>query len=164
MVKLHTTLGTITLELDESKAPDTVRNFLDYVNSGFYDGTIFHRVIDGFMIQGGGFEPGMQQKPARAPIRNEADNGLQNRAYTRRHGAHARPALRVQSVLHQRGRQRFPGLQRAHAAGLGLLRVRARGRRQGSGGPDQAACQTGSRGTHDDVPLEDVVIRKAEVV
>ena len=82
MVKLHTTLGEITLELNEAKAPATVLNFLEYVNSGFYDGTIFHRVIDNFMVQGGGFEPGLRQKTARGPIRNEADNGLQNVAYS----------------------------------------------------------------------------------
>ena len=82
MVKLHTTMGVITLELDAAKAPITVKNFLEYVNSGFYSNTIFHRVIDGFMLQGGGFEPGMKQKATRAPIKNEADNGLKNRAYT----------------------------------------------------------------------------------
>jgi len=78
MIKLHTNHGTIVLELDADKAPQTVANFLQYAKEGFYDGTIFHRVIDGFMIQGGGMEPGMQEKPTRAPIRNEADNGLSN--------------------------------------------------------------------------------------
>src|SRR5438128_1093241 len=82
MVKLHTNFGVITLELDEKNAPDTVANFLAYVKSGFYDKTVFHRVIDGFMIQGGGFEPGMKQKPTKNPIKNEADNGLKNEAYT----------------------------------------------------------------------------------
>ena len=75
-------LGTITLELDAEKAPVTVANFLEYVNKGHYDGTIFHRVIPGFMIQGGGFEPGMDQKPTAAEIKNEADNGLKNDKYT----------------------------------------------------------------------------------
>ena len=82
MIKLHTNLGDITLELDSEKAPLTVQNFKDYVTSGHYDNTIFHRVIDGFMIQGGGFEPGMIQKPSRAPIQNEAANGLKNDKYT----------------------------------------------------------------------------------
>ena len=82
MVRLHTNLGTITLDLDVEKAPATVENFLAYVNSGFYNNTLFHRVIDGFMIQGGGFERGMKQKPVRAPIKNEAANGLKNSAYT----------------------------------------------------------------------------------
>ena len=81
-VKLHTTLGAIVMELDEAKAPETTRNFLDYVASGFYANTVFHRVIDGFMIQGGGFEPGMTQKPTRDMIENEASNGLKNEAYT----------------------------------------------------------------------------------
>lgn len=82
MVKLHTNLGDITIQLDAEKAPETVKNFLAYVNSGFYTNTIFHRVIDGFMIQGGGFEPGMRQKEVNAPIKNEAANGLKNDIYT----------------------------------------------------------------------------------
>ena len=77
-VLMETSMGTITLELDAAKAPETVRNFVDYAASGHYDGTIFHRVIDGFMIQGGGFTKDMNQKPTRAPIRNEAMNGLKN--------------------------------------------------------------------------------------
>lgn len=81
-VRLETTLGDITLELFESEAPKTVANFLQYVSEGYYDGTIFHRVIDGFMIQGGGFEPEMDQKPARGNIENEAENGLSNDAGT----------------------------------------------------------------------------------
>ncbi len=81
-VRLETTLGNITLELDESQAPKTVANFLQYVSDAFYDETIFHRVIDGFMIQGGGFEPGMTEKPAKASIENEADNGLRNNTGT----------------------------------------------------------------------------------
>ena len=76
MIKLHTNYGTITIELDSDKAPITAQNFLEYVNSGHYDNTLFHRVIDGFMIQGGGFEPGMKQKKTLAPIKNEAANGL----------------------------------------------------------------------------------------
>jgi len=78
MVKLQTNHGTITLELNADKAPETVKNFLAYVEAGHYDNTIFHRVIDGFMIQCGGFAPGMEQKPVGAPIQNEAQNGLKN--------------------------------------------------------------------------------------
>ncbi len=78
MIKLHTNHGVITLELDAEKAPKTAENFLQYAQAGFYDGTIFHRVINGFMIQGGGFEPGMKQKPTQAPVENEAKNGLKN--------------------------------------------------------------------------------------
>ena len=78
MVIIRTTFGDITLELDAEKAPKTVANFLQYAEDGFYDGTIFHRVIDNFMIQGGGFEPNMDQKPCGEPVENEADNGLKN--------------------------------------------------------------------------------------
>ena len=79
---IETSMGSITLELDDAKAPITVKNFLDYVKSGHYDGTIFHRVIDGFMIQGGGFTKSMDQKPTKAPIKNEAANGLSNKRGT----------------------------------------------------------------------------------
>jgi peptidyl-prolyl cis-trans isomerase B (cyclophilin B) len=82
LVKLETSMGDITLELDPDKAPATVANFLKYVKDGFYNGTIFHRVINGFMIQGGGFDAEMNQKPTQEPIKNEADNGLTNDAYT----------------------------------------------------------------------------------
>ncbi len=82
LVKLETSLGEITLELYPDKAPATVANFLQYVKDGFYDGTIFHRVIPTFMIQGGGFDAQMTQKPTKAPVKNEADNGLKNEAYT----------------------------------------------------------------------------------
>ena len=82
MVNIHTNLGTITLQLDAEKAPISVANFLKYVEGGFYSNTLFHRVIDGFMIQGGGFEPGMKQKTTFAQIQNEANNGLKNEAYT----------------------------------------------------------------------------------
>ena len=82
MIKLHTNFGVIGLELDAEKAPESAKNFLAYAEAGHYDNTIFHRVIDGFMIQGGGFEPGMKQKPCKAPIKNEADNGLPNAKYT----------------------------------------------------------------------------------
>ena len=78
MIKLHTSHGTITVELFADKAPLTVANFVEYVKAGHYDNTVFHRVIDGFMVQGGGFEPGMKQKPTRATVKNEADNGLKN--------------------------------------------------------------------------------------
>lgn len=81
-VILNTNHGKIKLELDAEKAPKTVENFLAYVRAGHYDGTIFHRVIDGFMIQGGGFEPGMKQKPTNDPVENEAKNGLKNAPYT----------------------------------------------------------------------------------
>jgi peptidyl-prolyl cis-trans isomerase B (cyclophilin B) len=81
-VRLNTTMGSITLELDRERAPRTVENFLSYVRNGHYNNTLFHRVINGFMIQGGGFEPGMRQKPTAKPIQNEAANGLKNNRYT----------------------------------------------------------------------------------
>ncbi|OZB67909.1 MAG: cyclophilin, partial [Thiomonas sp. 14-64-326] len=82
MVELQTNHGNIRIELDTEHAPKSSENFLAYVRSGHFDGTVFHRVIDGFMIQGGGFEPGMKQKPTLAPIQNEANNGLKNDRYT----------------------------------------------------------------------------------
>src|SRR5262249_17526172 len=82
MVRLHTNFGVITIELDAKKAPKTAENFLNYVRSGHYDNTLFHRVINGFMVQGGGFEPGMRQKATKAPVENEATNGLRNSKYT----------------------------------------------------------------------------------
>lgn len=82
MVTLHTTMGDITLELFADKAPQTVENFLTYVKSGHYDGTVFHRVIDGFMVQGGGYARGMEEKPTNAPVKNEADNGISNEVGT----------------------------------------------------------------------------------
>lgn len=81
-VEVKTSMGDVVIELYPDKAPKTVENFLDYANSGFYNGTVFHRVIDGFMVQGGGFDQSLRQKPTRAPIRNEADNGLKNTLYT----------------------------------------------------------------------------------
>ena len=81
-VEMQTSAGALTIELDDAKAPESVRNFLAYVAKGHYDGTVFHRVIKGFMIQGGGFEVGMKQKPTDEPIQNEAKNGLKNRKYT----------------------------------------------------------------------------------
>ena len=81
-VEMQTSAGTLRIELDDEKAPRTVQNFLEYVRKGHYDGTIFHRVIQGFMLQGGGFDADMQQKPSAAPIQNEAGNGLKNKRYT----------------------------------------------------------------------------------
>lgn len=81
-VEMQTSAGTLRIELDDEKAPRTVQNFLEYVRKGHYDGTIFHRVIKGFMLQGGGFDADMQQKPTAAPIQNEANNGLKNKRYT----------------------------------------------------------------------------------
>jgi peptidyl-prolyl cis-trans isomerase B (cyclophilin B) len=160
-VRLSTSLGDITLELDAQRAPKTVENFLSYVDDGFYDGTIFHRVIDGFMVQGGGFEPGLKQKSARAPIQNEAANGLTNDAYT--------IAMARTSEPHSASAQFFINVKDNdflnHTApttqGWGYC---AFGRVvEGKEVVDKIKrVATGSRGFHQDVPAEDVVIRRAE--
>ena len=132
-VRMTTNHGDIVIELDADKAPVTVANFLGYVKSGFYDGTIFHRVIPGFMIQGGGFEPGMNQKETQAPIKNEADNGLKNLTGTLAMARTNDPQSRHRAVLHQHQGQRLPQPQRTDRAGLGLLRVRQGRRGHGRG-------------------------------
>ena len=161
MVKLHTTLGTITLQLDAEKAPLSVKNFTDYVNAGFYNGTIFHRVIDGFMIQGGGFEPGMKQKPTNAPIRNEAANGLRNETYTiamaRTSDPHSATAQFFINVKNN-GFLDYPGQDGWGYAVFGKVI-------EGKDVVDAIAkVQVGTSGFHQDVPKADVVITKAEVV
>jgi peptidyl-prolyl cis-trans isomerase B (cyclophilin B) len=163
MVKLHTTLGEITLELDEAKAPATVRNFLEYVNGGFYDGTIFHRVIDNFMVQGGGFEPGLRQKTARDPIRNEADNGLQNVAYSVAMARTPDPHSASSQFFINVADNDFLDHSAPTPRGWGYCvfgRVV-----EGKDVVDQIRkVHTGSRSGHDDVPAEDVIIKKAEVI
>lgn len=163
MIKLHTNFGDIRLELDSEKAPLTVQNFKDYVTSGHYDNTIFHRVIDGFMIQGGGFEPGMIQKPPRAPIQNEAANGLKNDKYT--------VAMARTSDVHSASSQFF-----INVADNDFLNYSSP-TPQGFGycvfgkvveGQDVVdkikKVKTGNRGGHQNVPVENVTIEKAEVV
>jgi peptidyl-prolyl cis-trans isomerase B (cyclophilin B) len=163
MVKLHTTLGVITLELDEAKAPISVKNFLEYVNSGFYSNTIFHRVIDGFMLQGGGFEPGMKQKSTRAPIKNEADNGLKNLAYTVAMARTPSPHSASSQFFINAADNDFLNYSGPSSESWGYCvfgRVI-----DGKDIVDQIKkVATGARGMHDDVPVEDVVILKAEVV
>jgi peptidyl-prolyl cis-trans isomerase B (cyclophilin B) len=163
MVKLHTSLGIITVDLDEAKAPDTVRNFLEYVNSGFYDNTIFHRVIDGFMVQGGGFEPGMKQKATREPIKNEATNGLSNTQYTVAMARMPNPHSASSQFFINVGDNDFLDHSAPTPQGWGYCvfgRVV-----EGKDVVDRIKkVQTGRRGMHDDVPVQDVVIEKAEVV
>mgnify|MGYP001566150102 FL=1 len=160
-VELHIAdLGVITLELDAAKAPKSVENFLAYVNKGHYDRTIFHRVIPGFMIQGGGFEPGMSQKASDKPIENEANNGLKNDKYT--------IAMARTNDPHSASSQFF-----INVADNGFLNHTAPSA-QGWGyavfgkvvsGTDVvdkiAAVKTGQKGYHGDVPKDDVVIEKA---
>ncbi len=111
-VDLKTNVGTIRLELYPAKAPKTVENFLQYVKDGHYNGTVFHRVIPGFMIQGGGFDRSYKQKPTREPIPNEAQERAEERSRHHRHGAHQRAAFGFGAVLHQREGQRLPELPR----------------------------------------------------
>jgi peptidyl-prolyl cis-trans isomerase B (cyclophilin B) len=160
-VELHiANFGVVTLELDAEKAPLSTANFLSYVNKGHYNNTVFHRVIPGFMVQGGGFEPGMNQKPADAPINNEANNGLKNELYT--------VAMARTSDPHSASAQFF-----INVANNGFLNHTAPSA-QGWGyavfgkvvsGSDIVkkieGVATGRKGFHDDVPKEDVVIEKA---
>lgn len=163
MVKLHTNLGVITLELDAAKAPRTVENFLQYVRSGFYANTVFHRVIDGFMIQGGGMEPGMKQKPTQAPIPNEADNGLKNDRYTVAMARTSDPHSATAQFFINVADNAFLNHTAPTAQGWGYCvfgRVV-----EGQDTVDKIKrVATGTRGMHQDVPLQDVVIEKAEEV
>lgn len=163
MVRLHTSLGTIDLELDPVRAPETVKNFLTYVESGFFSNTLFHRVIDGFMIQGGGFEPGMRQKSTQGPIKNEADNGLKNKHYS--------IAMARTSDPHSASSQFFINIKdnvfldhtAPNAQGWGYCvfgKVV-----EGADTVDKIRqVKTGKHGFHGDVPLEDVIIQRAEVI
>jgi peptidyl-prolyl cis-trans isomerase B (cyclophilin B) len=162
-VKLTTNHGSIMLELDAQKAPATVANFLEYVKSGHFDNTVFHRVIDGFMIQGGGFEPGMKQKPTRAPVKNEADNKLKNDAYTVAMARTSDPHSASAQFFINVADNEFLNHKSQSAQGWGYCvfgRVAA-----GTEVVDKIkGIKTGSRGMHQDVPLEDVVIQKAEII
>ena len=162
-VELHIqNYGVITIELDPAKAPKSVENFLEYVAKGHYDNTIFHRVIPGFMVQGGGFEPGMKQKPSDAEIENEANNGLKNDKYT--------VAMARTSAPHSATAQFFINI-----ADNGFLNHTAPSA-QGWGyavfgkviaGTDVVdkikGVKTGNKGHHGDVPVEDVIIEKATI-
>lgn len=162
-VRLHTTLGAITLELDVEKAPETVRNFLAYVETGHYDNTIFHRVIDGFMIQGGGFEPGMGQKPTGEPIRNEADNGLKNRAGTIAMARTQQPHSATAQFFINVANNDFLDHRSPDPQGWGYCVFGAVS--EGMEVVEQIRqVRTGSRGFHQDVPVEDVVIERAEIL
>ena len=163
MVRLHTNFGAITLELDAERAPDTVANFLNYVKSGFYDNTVFHRVIDGFMIQGGGFEPGMKQKPTNAAVKNEADNGLKNDAYTVAMARTSSPHSATAQFFINVADNTFLNHTSPTAQGWGYAvfgKVV-----EGQDVVDRIRrVRTGTRGMHQDVPLDDVIIERAEEV
>ena len=159
-VELQTTAGTIRLELDDAKAPITVANFLEYVKAGHYDGTIFHRVIKGFMVQGGGFESGMKQKPTKGEIQNEANNGLKNDKYTIAMARTSAPHSASAQFFINGTDNDFLNFKSESAQGWGYAvfgKVVA-----GSEVVDAIEkVKTGRKGFHDDVPLEDVVITKA---
>jgi peptidyl-prolyl cis-trans isomerase B (cyclophilin B) len=163
-VELHIAdLGVITIELDAENAPKSTANFLSYVEKGHYNNTVFHRVIPGFMVQGGGFEPGMTQKPSDAPIDNEANNGLKNNNYTlamaRTQAPHSATAQFFINVADNDFlNHTAPSLQGWGYAVFGKVI-------QGTDIVDQIkAVPTGRKGFHDDVPLEDVIIEKAVAI
>lgn len=163
MVKLHTNFGIISIDLDTEKAPITTANFLEYVESGFYANTIFHRVIDGFMIQGGGFEPGMRQKPTNPTIKNEADNGLKNNTYTIAMARTPSPDSASSQFFINVNDNDFLNFTSPTSQGWGYCvfgKVV-----EGTDVIDKIGkVKTGSKSGHQDVPLEDVIIERAEVV
>jgi peptidyl-prolyl cis-trans isomerase B (cyclophilin B) len=163
-VELHIAeLGVITIELDAENAPKSTANFLSYVAKGHYDNTVFHRVIPGFMVQGGGFEPGMTQKPTDAPIDNEANNGVKNTNYTlamaRTQAPHSATAQFFINVSDNEFlNHTAPSLQGWGYAVFGKVI-------KGTEIVDQIkAVSTGRKGFHDDVPKEDVIIQKAVAI
>ncbi len=163
MVKLHTSLGVITLELDAEKAPETVKNFLAYVEAGHYDGTIFHRVIDGFMVQGGGHLPDMSQKPTQAPVKNEANNGLKNEQYTVAMARTQDPHSATAQFFINVANNDFLNFRNESVQGWGYCvfgKVV-----EGKDVVDKIrSVKTGRRSFYQDVPNDDVLIEKAEVV
>ncbi len=162
-VKLQTSMGDVVIELETEKAPVSAENFLQYVRDGFYDNTVFHRVINGFMVQGGGFEPGMKQKSVREPIGNEAGNGLKNDAYTVAMARTSDPHSATAQFFFNVVNNNFLNFRAASADGYGYCvfgKVV-----EGRDVVDKIkAVATGRKGFHDDVPVHDVVIEKAEVV
>ncbi len=162
-VELHTNQGLITIELDDVKAPKTVENFLAYVAKGHYDGTIFHRVIKGFMAQGGGFEAGMKQKPTDAPIQNEANNGLKNDKYTlamaRTNAPHSASAQFFINTVDND----FLNFKSESPSGWGYAVFG-----KVVGGQDVVdkieKVKTSRSGFHDDVPVDAVIIERAVAV
>ena len=160
-VELHIAgRGVITIELDEAKAPKSAANFLAYVKSGHYDNTVFHRVIPGFMVQGGGFEPGMNQKSTQAPITNEADNGLKNDEYTLAMARTSDPHSATAQFFINVARNDFLNFK-AHTAqgwGYAVFGKVVKGQEVVDA---IKGVPTGRRGMHDDVPKDDVVIEKA---
>ena len=162
-VKMDTSAGTLRIELDDEKAPLSTANFLQYVKSGHYDGTVFHRVIKGFMVQGGGFEPGMKQKPTSAPIANEAKNGLKNKHYTLAMARTSDPHSASAQFFINTTDNSFLDNDRAQDGWGYAVFGRVV---EGTEVVDAIErVRTGRKGFHDDVPVEDVsIVRATEVV
>lgn len=162
-VKMQTNYGSITLKLHPEKAPKTVENFLNYVNSGFYNGTIFHRVINGFMIQGGGMEPGMREKITNAPIENEADNGLSNSVGSIAMARTSDPHSASSQFFINVGNNTFLNHTGKNSQGWGYCVFG-----EVTEGMDVVNkikdVSTGSKSFHQDVPLDDVIIESVEQV
>ncbi len=162
-VKLQTNFGDMVIELYQEKAPKTVANFLKYTQEGFYDGTIFHRVINNFMIQGGGFEADMKQKPTHDPIENEANNGLKNDKYTLAMARTSDPHSATAQFFINVADNEFLNFTAPTSNGWGYAvfgKVV-----EGTDVVDKIkAVKTGNKGFHQDVPVEAVIIEKATVV
>ncbi|WP_316529665.1 peptidylprolyl isomerase [Kitasatospora brasiliensis] len=162
-VRLSTNHGDIVLRLDADKAPATVENFLHYVRDGFYDGTVFHRVIDNFMVQGGGLEPGLKKKPTRDPITNEADNGLKNTRYTVAMARTGDPHSATAQFFINVADNDFLNHSGKNAQGWGYAVFG-----EVVEGQDVVdaikALPTTSKAGHQDVPRQDVLIERAEIV
>jgi peptidyl-prolyl cis-trans isomerase B (cyclophilin B) len=163
MVRLQTNLGVVTLELDAAKAPKTVENFLNYVRSGHYDNTLFHRVINGFMVQGGGFEPGMRQKTVLKPVENEATNGLRNTKYSVAMARTSDPHSATAQFFINVADNDFLNHTAPNPKGWGYCVFG-----QVVEGKDvvdkMKLVRTVRQGMHQDVPEQDLIIERAEVV
>ncbi len=162
-VELQTSKGNITIELDDVKAPESVRNFIEYVEAGHYTNTVFHRVIKGFMVQGGGFEPGMKQKPTRAPIKNEANNGLKNLHYTLAMARTSDPHSASAQFFINATDNDFLNFKAESGSGWGYA-VFGRVVKGTEIVDAIESVKTGRKGFHDDVPMDDVLILSARVL
>lgn len=163
MIVLTTNKGQVKIETFDDKAPETVKNFIEYCKDGFYDNTIFHRVIDGFMIQGGGFEPGMNQKETKAPIKNEAANGLKNDRGTLAMARTSDPHSATGQFFINLVENDFLNYRSSDANGFGYC-VFAKVV-DGMDVVDQIAkVKTGKNGYHSDVPVEEVIIENVEII
>jgi cyclophilin family peptidyl-prolyl cis-trans isomerase len=161
MVRFETTLGSFTIELFENDAPVTVKNFLDYVDAGHFDGTVFHRVIPGFVVQGGGMTEDMRQKPTRAPIRNEASNGLKNRRGMLSMARTNDPDSATSQFFINLVDNAFLDPSPRNGAGYAVFGCVTEGM---SVIDEMAKVKTGRRGPHDDVPVEPIKVVSAKRV